>query len=84
MKTIRLKGICVNIDKSRNINKLNSLKELCANELNNDENYKGHHRLLKMYINLIDKRIQTYKLYALDLNQALKIDNYKTKQLWAK
>ena len=37
---IKLKGICININKSRNINKLELLKELCLNELTNKDTYK--------------------------------------------
>ena len=73
MKTIRLKGICVNIDKSRNINKLNKLKEICNDSLNEKENYKGHHKLLKIYINLISKRIEVQKLYLEDVRYALEV-----------
>ena len=72
MKTIIIKGICVNIDKTRNIRKLTSLKEICQDELGNKQNYKGHHKLLHMYVDLITLRIA----YMQDIDYALEVDNY--------
>ena len=54
---IKLKGICVNISKSRDINKLNKLKEICIKELNDKDNYKGKSKLLEMIISILDKKI---------------------------
>ena len=54
---IKLKGICVNISKSRDINKLNTLKEICINELTTKDNYKGKSKLLEMIISIIDRKI---------------------------
>jgi len=54
---IKLKGICINIDKSRNINKLELLKELCLNELTSKDTYKGKTKLLIMIVSMLDKRI---------------------------
>lgn len=72
MKTIRIKGICVNIDKTRSIKKLTKLKEICQDELGNKQNYKGHHKLLHMYVDLISFRIS----YMQDIDYALEVDNH--------
>ena len=72
MKTIRIKGICVNIDKTRNITKLIKLKEICQEELGTKQNYKGHHKLLHMYVEIISIRIS----YMQDIDYALEVDNY--------
>lgn len=72
MKTIRIKGICVNIDKTRSINKLTKLKEICQEELGNKQSYKGHHKLLHMYVEIISLRIA----YMQDIDYALEVDNY--------
>tara|TARA_R110002020_G_scaffold240652_2_gene453668 strand:+ start:262 stop:492 length:231 start_codon:yes stop_codon:yes gene_type:complete len=70
MKTMRIKGICVNIDKTRSVSKLSKLKQLCQDELDKPENYKGHHKLLSMYVELISLRIG----YMEDIDYALEID----------
>ena len=66
---IKLRGICININKSRDINKLQLLKDLCLAEMNNKETYKGKKQLLKMIIEVLDKRIsiQSDVEYALEL-----------------
>jgi hypothetical protein len=56
---IRLKGVCVNINKSRDINKLELLKDLCIKEMNNKDTYKGKSKLLSMIVDTLDKRIST-------------------------
>jgi hypothetical protein len=54
---IKLKGICININKSRDINKLQLLKQLCINEMKHKDTYKGKSKLLSMIIETLDKRI---------------------------
>lgn len=56
---IRLKGVCVNINKSRDINKLELLKDLCIKEMKHKDTYKGKSKLLSMIIDTLDKRIST-------------------------
>tara|TARA_R110002020_G_scaffold23468_1_gene78016 strand:- start:44 stop:262 length:219 start_codon:yes stop_codon:yes gene_type:complete len=54
---IKLKGICININKSRDINKLQILRSLCINEMKHKDVYKGKSKLLSMIIETLDKRI---------------------------
>ena len=54
---IRLKGVCININKSRDIKKLELLKDLCINEMKHEDTYKGKNKLLSMIIDTLDKRI---------------------------
>ena len=56
---IRLKGVCININKSRDINKLELLKDLCINEMKHEDTYKGKSKLLSMIIDTLNKRIST-------------------------
>ena len=56
---IRLKGVCVNINKSRDIKKLELLKDLCINEMKHEDTYKGKSKLLSMIIHTLNKRIST-------------------------
>ena len=54
---IKLKGICININKSRDIKKLELLKDLCINEMKHEDTYKGKSKLLSMIIDTLNKRI---------------------------
>ena len=56
---IKLKGICININKSRDIKKLELLKDLCINEMKHEDTYKGKSKLLSMIIDTLNKRIST-------------------------
>ena len=77
MKTMRIKGICVNIDKTRSLSKLSKLKQLCQDELDKPENYSGHHNLLRIYIDLIGYRIA----YINDIDYAFEVDNHQNEIL---
>ena len=48
------------------------IKGICQDELGNKQNYKGHHKLLHMYVDLITLRIA----YMQDIDYALEVDNY--------
>ena len=56
---IKLKGVCININKSRDIKKLELLKDLCINEMKHEDTYKGKSKLLSMIIDTLNKRIST-------------------------